>query len=152
MKKSKKPSSPLIIRDFTLRDYREVIRVWDESDLSYRPRGRDSRQRIRWQLQQPNVLYLVAEHENKIIGTLFGTHDSRKGWINRLAVSPAYQHKGIARQLVTELESRLSQRGIEIIACQVEDWNTDSMQVFKKLGFKENPDLITFSKRKHPHV
>jgi len=87
-----------------------------------------------------------------LIGSIFGTHDGRKGWINRLAVDPAHQRQGIAARLVREVEDRLYERGIGIIACLVEDWNSISLQVFEKLGYTRHQDIIYFTKRKYPDI
>lgn len=80
------------------------------------------------------------------------THDGRKGWINRLAVTPAFQQQGIARMLLAEAEDRLSRQGIEIVACLVENWNVDSARFFEKLGYKRFDGITYFTKRKHPEV
>ena len=40
----------------------------------------------------------------KLIAVALLTHDSRKGWINRLAVEPAYRRQGLASRLVAEAE------------------------------------------------
>ncbi len=42
--------------------------------------------------------------------------------------------------------------GIEIIASSIEDWNTVSMKVFERLGYKRHPDIIYFTKRKNSDV
>ena len=39
----------------------------------------------------------VAEAGGELVGVVLGTHDGRKGWINRLAVAPAYQRRGHRR-------------------------------------------------------
>jgi ribosomal protein S18 acetylase RimI-like enzyme len=94
----------------------------------------------------------VAEDKKRIIGSILATHDGRKGWLNRLAVSPNYRKRGIARMLVQEAEKRLLSRGIEIFACQIEDWNQTSMSVFENLGYTKHNDITYFSKRLRPDV
>ena len=87
-----------------------------------------------------------------INGSVFGTHDGRKGWINRVAVAPEFQRQNIAKKLIAKVEDRFSELGIDIIACLVEDWNTNSLQVFEKLGYKKHSDMVYFSKRKDSNV
>jgi N-acetylglutamate synthase len=135
-----------------MKDYPAVMQLWNDADLSCRCEGRDSRKNIQWQLKQPCTIYLVATDHKTIIGTVFGTHDARKGWINRLAVSPNYRKKGIATLLVGELEHRFSVLGIDIVACLIEDWNTVSMEVFEKLGYEKHSDIVYFSKRKNQDI
>lgn len=135
-------------RKMTLNDYDSVIALWNEGNIPYRPQGRDSRKNITTQLQQPNCCFLVAESGKKIVGAIVGTHDGRKGWINRLVVAPSYRKRGIAKRLVKETEHHFSAIGIDIVACLIEDWNTTSMQVFEQLGYTKHTDILYYSKRK----
>ena len=145
----KLPQQPKVtIRPMTLKDYNAVIALWKQGDIPSRPQGRDSRKNIAKQLKQPNCYFLVAMTANQIIGAIVGTHDGRKGWINRLVIAPSYRKKGIAKQLVAEVEKHFSHQGIDIIACLIEDWNTTSMKVFKQLGYVKHTDILYYSKRK----
>lgn len=145
-------SSDIIIREFSMEDYDSLIELWDDSNLPHKPEGRDRRGRIERELEAANAVFLVAAEGDRIAGSVFGTHDGRKGWINRLAVAPEYQRRGVARMLVERVEEILLALGIEITACLIEDWNGDSMKVFEKLGYTRHSDIIYFSKRKDPDV
>lgn len=144
--------SNLVIREFQMKDYDALIALWEDAKLPSRPLGRDGRDDIERQLKEPTAIYLVAEMDGELVGAVLGTHDGRKGWINRLAVSPAHQKQGIARRLVEELEKRIYGLGIWIIACLIEDWNEESSQVFESLGYKAHPDIKYLSKRKDPKI
>jgi N-acetylglutamate synthase len=152
MAPSTKNNTKIVIRKFTMNDYDTVIRLWNDADLACKCDGRDSRTDIQRQLKHPCTLYIVAEINGVIVGTAFGTHDARKGWINRLAVLPAYQKQGIAALLIAELEEYFSKLGIDIIACLIEEWNTNSMQVFEHLGYEKYPDVLYFTKRKNINI
>jgi ribosomal protein S18 acetylase RimI-like enzyme len=123
----------IIIREFHLSDYDSVLKLWDEAGLTFRPQGRDSRQRIGKELRQGHSIFLVAEAKDNIVGTLLGTQDGRKGWLNRLAVAKGFRKQGLARQLVTEVESRFDKLSLDVIACLIEGENTTSMEVFTQL-------------------
>jgi len=114
----------LIIREFTIDDYEAMISVWQEAKLPYKPAG----------------------------GSAFGTHDGRKGWINRVAVAPRYQRQGVAAKLVSEVERRLEAVGIGIIACLIEDWNTESITFFQKIGYHYHKDIMYFTKRQELEI
>ena len=144
--------SDISIRKFLIEDYNDVISLWGQAGLPFRPKGRDSKDKIANELNKPTAVFLVAVMNGKIIGTSFGTHDGRKGWINRVAVKKEFHKKGIARLLVNETEKQLFQKGIEIIACLIEDWNDTSMKAFKKMGYVKHEDIIYFSKRKSQDV
>ena len=142
----------LIIRNFKIEDYEKTMELWKLTELPYKPLGRDRKERIKKEIEKDINLFLVAEIEGKIVGTVLATHDGRKGWINRLAVHPDYRKKGLATKLVKYAEDWLSSQGIEIIACLIEEGNEPSMRLFKKLGYREHRDIIYFTKRKYPEV
>lgn len=144
--------SNIVIREFRMDDYDVLITLWNEAQLSYKPKGRDSRDKIEQEIKQGNAIFLVAEVNGRLIGSILGTYDGRKSWINRLAVAPEFRRRGIAKKLVAEVENRFSKLGIEIIACLIEEWNTQSMQVFARLGYKKHPDIVYFTKRKNLNI
>ena len=152
MKPGMDNSSNPVLREYRPDDYDALLALWDESRLPYKPYGRDKRDRIEREITKPNAIFLVAEVEGKLVGSVLATHDGRKGWINRLAVTPALRQRGIARMLLAEAEDLLFRQGIEIVACLVEDWNANSARFFEKLGYNRFDGITYFTKRKHPQV
>lgn len=142
----------LVVREFCLDDYEGLIALWEAARLPYRPQGRDAREAFARQIREPTAIYLVAELEGTLVGSVLGTHDGRKGWINRLAVHPERRRRGIARRLVGEIERRLRAGGIEIVAALVEDWNATSLRVFERLGYVCHHDIHYMSKRANPDI
>lgn len=140
------------IRNFVIGDFNDVVNLWKVSGLPYKPKGRDRKEKIEIELEKDCSIFLVAESFKQVVGVVFGTHDGRKGWINRLAVHPDFRTKGIARTLVGEVEKRLLGIGIEIMTSLIERENVESRFVFKKFGFKEWDDIVYFSKRMNPDV
>ena len=140
------------IRKFLPDDYDTVLALWEECGLPYKPNGRDNREKILKEITKDTATFLVAISGEKFIGTVLATHDGRKGWINRLAVTPEFRHLGIAQQLVEEAEKSLYARGLEIIACLIEDYNQVSMSFFQKAGYVKHTDIFYFSKRQHADV
>ncbi|MCP5106393.1 MAG: GNAT family N-acetyltransferase [bacterium] len=140
------------IREFRPGDYDAVISLWTATGLPCKPRGRDSREKMVKETARETADLLVAENGTDIIGTVLATHDGRKGWLNRLAVVPGYRFRGVARTLLETAENTLYKKGIEIIACLIEDDNPNSMKFFKRAGYVKHTDIIYFSKRKHIDV
>jgi ribosomal protein S18 acetylase RimI-like enzyme len=144
----------IVIREFRIEEYDRVMELWTAAGLPLKPQGRDSREAIARQVGLPNVLFLVAGggEGEPVIGTVLATHDGRKGWINRLAVSALSRRRGIGARLVREAELWLEREGMDILACLIEDDNAVSMAVFEALGYKKHPEIVYFAKRKHPDV
>ncbi len=140
------------IRQLSMDDYDDLIRLWQEAGLPSRPHGRDSREAIARQTEGGTSLFLGAEEGGKLVGAVLGTHDGRKGWINRLAVHPSHRRRGIDRALVHAAEARLEAMGIEVIGSLIEDWNEESMTFFARLGYVAHKDIAYFSKRRSPET
>jgi len=142
----------IIIREFRTAEYDNLLEMWSEAGLTFKPAGRDSRDKLESELDGGPGVLLVAELEGELVGSVLATHDGRKGWINRLAVLPGWRREGIASRLVAEAQNRLDQAGIEITAVLIEGDNPESRNLFRKLGFAQHSDIVYFSSRKHPDV
>jgi GNAT superfamily N-acetyltransferase len=142
----------MIIRTCTIEDYNLLVSLWEQSGLPYKPEGRDSMKSIAREMETSTGRFIIAEIDEKPVGTILTTHDGRKGWINRLAVVPEYRNKGIGRALVEYAEELFHQQGIGIFACLIEDYNQHSLEVFKKLGYLEFKGMHYLTKRSHPGI
>ena len=145
------PGTVIRIEPLTAPDYDGMVALWKAAGLTYRPRGRDSRREITRQLQKPTAIYLkavVAKGTGKLVGVVLGSHDGRRGWINRLAVLPEYQKRGVGGMLVRELERRFAHLGLLLVAVQVDKGNRGSLRFFKGCGFRLHDDIHYLSKRK----
>ena len=139
------------IRRLRLADYDAIIRLLRVCGLNPRMKGRESRTSIAAQLRTPRNRYLGAFEGARLVGTVFGTHDGRKGWINRLAVHPDYRRRHLARRLVRICERGLREQGIQVFAALIEPDNVASEAVFRGLGYEIDPML--YARRKiHPGV
>ncbi|MDD1748175.1 MAG: GNAT family N-acetyltransferase [Methanomassiliicoccales archaeon] len=140
------------VRSMTPEDYPALVRLWEDAGLTYHPKGRDSKARVIKELGTPMALFLVAESEGRLIGSLLGTTDGRKGWINRLAVHPEHQRKGVAMALLKEMERRFDERGILVLCALIQGDNASSQTFFAKAGYVEDPTVVYYTKRKGRHV
>ena len=77
----------ITIRKFRITDYEDVVRLWSETGIHYKPNGRESLSRMEKEIQTGQAIFLVALADKRIVGVVLGTHDGRKGWINRLAMA-----------------------------------------------------------------
>lgn len=154
MKKERthKRQGDIKIREFRVGDYDPLIELWENAGLPHKPKGRDNKKNIARELNWRNAVFLVAEKNGRLIGSAFGTHDGRKGWINRVAVLPEYRRQGVATDLVREVEKRIKSKGIRIIACLVEEWNKESLKFFKNMGYICHRDIFYFTKREGDQI
>jgi len=135
------------IRELTLEDYDTLVEIWTKAGLPYRPFGRDAKELFQSEINRATAVFLGAEIDGTLVGVVLGTHDGRKGWINRLAVMADHRKRGIGRALVLETERRLSDMDIKIVTCLIEGGNDTSVDFFESLGYIGHPDITYYSKR-----
>lgn len=139
------------IRRLRPADYEDIVEVLRTCGLNPRTRGRESRKNLARQLRSTQTLYLGAFDGPRLVGTVFGTHDTRKGWVNRLAVLPEYRGRGIASRLVRECERGLRRHGLEMFAALIDSENTASRALFAKLGYTSS-DILYYRVKDRENV
>jgi len=139
------------IRKLMISDYEEITKLWSRAKLPYKPKGRDSKEAIAAEMKANPEFFIGAFEDNRLIGISIVTCDTRRGWINRLAVDPDYQKRGVAKILVAESEKILRKHGIRVFCALVDDDNAASQALFKECGYV-NHDITYFSKRDSDEV
>jgi len=122
-------------------------KVWKAAGLPYRSKGRDSLKNLEKQRRRAPGYFLGAFKDGRLIGVSLVTDDGRKGWINRLAVHPDSQRKGVATLLVSESETILRRRGMRLLCTHIEDGREESFALFKKLGYHVENEILYLTKR-----
>jgi len=138
------------IRKLTIDDYDGLISLWERSKLPHRPKGRDSREAMKAEMERDETFFLGMFDGEKMIGSILGSSDGRKGWINRLAIDPNYRGKGLAGILIKECEKCLYDLGLKVIAALIEGDKKSSESAFAKAGYAYAGDIKYYSKRFSP--
>src|SRR5437899_6813114 len=136
------------IHPLRLSDYDAMIELFRICGLDPRTRGRDAKAAIARQLRSNRAKYLGAFEGTRLVGTVLGTHDTRKGWINRLAVDPGYRRRAIAARLVRHCELVLRKKGLEMFAALIEPENRASEEFFQSVGYDILPIIYARKKRR----
>lgn len=132
------------IRVYQASDQQQVIGVWRTAGIT--TEQNDSVRDIDLKLQVDPDLFLVMVIDKRVIGTVMGGYEGHRGWINYLAVHPAYQSNGAATALMAAVERKLLQRGCPKINLQVRDSNTRALKFYVKRGYLKD-DVISLGKR-----
>ncbi len=132
--------------------YAEILDLWRRAGLHIRPEGRDSPEAFARQMASGVQTPLGLRAGEQLVAVALATHDSRKGWINRLAVDPHYRRQGLALRLIRLCEEHFQALGIDIWAALIEDWNEASLALFRKAGYALAEDITYASRRKHGAV
>ena len=90
------------IRQYRDSDYEQVAELWKVC-FSGTLRPIDSREHLKQMTEKNPGMFLVAEKDGKIIGSIFATYNGRQAVLNRLAVLPEEQKNGIGNMLFDKL-------------------------------------------------
>lgn len=132
------------IREFSIEDFAAVSQLWRRSRFEVRPG--DNKKELRRKLERDSDLFLVAEEGSKIVGSIIGAWDGRRGWIYHLAIDPGFRRKHIARKMLLEAERRMREKGVPRVHAMVFVWNVPSLNLFESLGYEKQSDLVLMGK------
>ena len=124
------------IREYIETDEQQVVDLWMKCHLvvSTNNPHRD----IQRKLKVDRDLFLVGVLDNTIIATVMGGYEGHRGWINYLAVDPAYQRNGYGRLIMQAVEQRIRSKGCPKINLQVRASNKAVIQFYRSLGYTED--------------
>ncbi|HYR82389.1 MAG TPA: GNAT family N-acetyltransferase [Thermoplasmata archaeon] len=134
------------LRPLRRTDYHAMIALFQIAGMNPKTRGRDSPRSFTEQLRRNRRSYLGAFDGDRLVGVVLGTHDTRKAWINRLAVHPDYRRRSIAARLVRACERVLREQGLKMFAALIEPENRASEAFFRSLGYEILPILYARKK------
>lgn len=127
----------------------EIVDLWQRAGLHIRPNGRDSAEAFARQMATGVQTPIGLRAGERLVAVVLATHDSRKGWINRLAVDPECRRQGLATRLIDLCEAHFRGLGIDIWAALIEDWNEASLALFRSAGYALADDITYASRRRH---
>ncbi|UCG61409.1 MAG: GNAT family N-acetyltransferase [Candidatus Zixiibacteriota bacterium] len=130
--------------------YDEIIRVWAESGLPFKLKGRDSLEAVAKEMANPNCAFFGLFLDEKMIGVVIANFDGRRGWINRLAIDPDQRGLGLAAKLIEISEEFLRSAGAVVICALIEEINYPSISCFQNSGYTCEPNIKYFTKRPSP--
>ncbi len=140
------------VHNLTISDYEQMIGLWQEAGLPFKPHGRDQKVAIQAQMEANPDFFIGAFEDDKLVGTVVASTDGRRGWINRLAVDPDFRRRRIAKTLIAEAERILRRYGVRIFSALIDEENIGSMELFKSCDYREHRDIVYFSKRDSQQV
>jgi ribosomal protein S18 acetylase RimI-like enzyme len=97
----------------------------------------DTLAEIAKKVQRDPDLFLVAEADGRLIGSVIGGFDGRRGMIYHLAVAVEYRQQGIGAALMDEVERRLKAKGCLKSYLLVVAGNEDAVRYYQKRGWQE---------------
>ncbi len=135
------------IREFLYpADYSKAIQLWQGIEKGVKVGRSDVPEQIEIKLRRDPDLFLVAESDGEIIGTIIGGFDGRRGLIYHLAVAASFRGQGIGSRLMEEVEGRLRAKGCLRCYLHVTIDNDEAMEYYEKRGWKRMDHVYTYGK------
>lgn len=132
------------IRPFRMDDEAAVVALWAQCGLT-RP-WNDPHKDVSRKLKVQPELFLVGEEDAAIVATVMAGYEGHRGWINYLAVAPAFRGRGFARALIGRVEKVLLGMGCPKISLLIRSSNPEAMAFYRHIGYAQD-DVVTFGKR-----
>ena len=139
-------ASETIIRAARQEEASAVLALWQEADVTP-PSVTDSIEGLTRLTHTPGAVLLVATIDGRIVGSVIGGWDGWRGNIYRLAVTPEYRRRGIARQLVKQISGVLFDKGAHRLSAIVEHehpWAMGFWDAMCEVGYKRDPRFARY--------
>lgn len=106
----------------------------------------DTPEEIKKKLDRDPDLFLVAEEDGQIVGTVIGGYDGRRGLLYHLAVAASFRGQGIGSRLMEEIESRLRAKGCLRCYLMVLADNDEALRYYENHGWENMQHVLTYAK------
>jgi len=137
----------ILIREFHYpQDYEQAARLWQNMDKGVHFSRSDVPAEIEKKVARDPDLFLVAELDGELIGTVVGGFDGRRGMVYHLAVAASHRRRGIAEALMCELEKRLIAKGCIRSYLLVHAQNEAARALYEKHNWVLLGDDVVYSK------
>jgi ribosomal protein S18 acetylase RimI-like enzyme len=135
-----------IIRTFRYpEDLVEVLELWGNAGPGVHVGRSDSPEEIQKKLTRDPDLFLVAELDGRLVGTVLGGFDGRRGMVYHLAVAVDQRRQGLGEALMQAVETRLQAKGCLRYYLLVTQDNESAIKFYEQRGHEYLP-LHIFAK------
>jgi ribosomal protein S18 acetylase RimI-like enzyme len=123
-----------------------ILRLWLAAGVTP-PSISDSIEGLTKLIREPAALLFVAAIDEQLIGSVIGGWDGWRGNIYRLAVTPEWRRRGIARRLVETVSVELFAKGATRLSALVEHehhWAIKFWDSINDLGYRHDPQFTRY--------
>ncbi len=79
------------------------------------------------------------------VGSALFSRREARGWISGVGVLPTFRRQGIARQMVTHLQSEAQMLGLRAVTLEVLAQNEQGQILYRQLGFRDVRELLVLT-------
>jgi ribosomal protein S18 acetylase RimI-like enzyme len=137
----------MLFRDYHPNDYKQLLHLWDELDMSPRERG-DTPEVIERTIGMGGKLIVMEEPgTGAIAGSSWMTFDGRRFFLHHFGIQKIHQRKGWGMKLAVESLKFIKEKGCQV-KLEVHRENIAAVKLYKKCGFTPFPDYELYMLRK----
>lgn len=81
--------------------------------------------------------FLVAEHEGRVVASIYVELRGERGYMGMLAIDPAWQGHGLGRRMAKTAEDFLRQHGCQYADIVVLSLRPELLPYYRKVGYQE---------------
>ena len=122
-----------------------VLELWGNAGPGVHVGRSDSPEEIQKKLARDPDLFLVAELDGRLVGTVLGGFDGRRGMVYHLAVAEEQRRQGLGEALMQAVEARLHSMGCLRYYLLVTQDNESAIKFYEQRGHECLP-LYIFAK------
>jgi ribosomal protein S18 acetylase RimI-like enzyme len=133
-----------LLRVATRADAPAVLALWREAEAE--PSHTDDLESLGRLLVRDPTSLIVAEANDKLVGSVIAAWDGWRGSIYRLAVAPSHRRRGLGRELVRVAEERLAAAGAVRMQAIVVETDPHAVAFWRASGWEEQAARLRFVK------
>lgn len=123
------------VKAITIKDHEQLTPFWKDN---YFVNELDEYEPFKLFLEKNPNLSFLAEDNGEIVGTVLGSFDGRRGYIQKLVVKKDYRKKGLGKQLIERVIKELRSAGALYIPINAEK---ELVSFYEKCGFKKTQQV-----------
>lgn len=135
------------IREFTWDDYEAALALWTRLDMVMPEL--DNRQALAGCVECNPGLFLVGTDlgpaGERLVATVIGTFDGRRGYLYHMAVDPDCRRQGYGQAILEEMLHRLWARGARKVLLRAHYQNSGAIAFYESMGLSLAHHIVGMS-------